>query len=407
MRWISPGAVVGVVLWIVASIGFAIYIKNFSSYGAAYGAFGAAIVLLLWLYLSANAFLFGAELNAELERRAGGRPIRPAVRAAARAGSRSVSSAGYEHRPAAARARRAQPAVRPRRPGSAGQQRRRGGRAARLERGGVGRVVARDDRLARALEEEVGDLDARRARAQRGERVDAPLDAVGGLDERLEVGVAEAVGLVVDDQRGAVGLVGEHVDDAVEQRPVVPSAKAKPCSRCTRARRGQARAQRRCRRTRRPAPRRSATSASVSSTSWRARPARGRRRRPAARRRRAGRASSSSSWASVPRTRASSAGGAAPSASAQVRRRLLLGQAEDALEVEAVAARRVARERRVAQRARAARGGARGGLGRRASAGRRRGSTGGARRRAASASCSPGAPGAGALEAQHVAGRAR
>jgi membrane protein len=67
-RWISPGAAFGVLLWLVASLGFAIYIKNFSTYGAAYGAFGAAIVLLLWLYISANAFLFGAEVNAELER---------------------------------------------------------------------------------------------------------------------------------------------------------------------------------------------------------------------------------------------------------------------------------------------------------------------------------------------------
>ena len=50
------------------SIAFGVYIQNFSTYGAAYGAFGAAIVLLLWLYLSANAFLFGGEFNAELER---------------------------------------------------------------------------------------------------------------------------------------------------------------------------------------------------------------------------------------------------------------------------------------------------------------------------------------------------
>jgi membrane protein len=67
-RWISPGALLGVVLWILLSIAFGLYIQNFSSYGAAYGAFGAAIVLLLWLYLSANAFLFGGEFNAELER---------------------------------------------------------------------------------------------------------------------------------------------------------------------------------------------------------------------------------------------------------------------------------------------------------------------------------------------------
>jgi membrane protein len=68
LRWITPGAVTGVVIWIVASIGFGIYIRNFSSYGAAYGAAGAVIVLLLWLWLSSCAFLFGAELNAELER---------------------------------------------------------------------------------------------------------------------------------------------------------------------------------------------------------------------------------------------------------------------------------------------------------------------------------------------------
>ena len=88
VRWLTPGAVVGVVLWIALSLGFSIYIRNFSSYGAAYGAFGAAIVLLLWLYLSANAFLFGAELNAELERSVEG------DQASSRASSRSVSSGG-------------------------------------------------------------------------------------------------------------------------------------------------------------------------------------------------------------------------------------------------------------------------------------------------------------------------
>jgi membrane protein len=68
LAWISPGAAIGVVLWIVLSLAFAVYIRNFATYGAAYGAFGAAVVLLLWLYLSANAFLFGAEANAEFER---------------------------------------------------------------------------------------------------------------------------------------------------------------------------------------------------------------------------------------------------------------------------------------------------------------------------------------------------
>ncbi|MEN3280771.1 MAG: rane protein [Solirubrobacteraceae bacterium] len=80
VRWITVGAIVGVVLWLLLSVGFAIYLRNFPAYGAAYGAFGAAIVLLLWLYLSANAFLFGAEVNAELQR--------------AQTSSRSVSSGG-------------------------------------------------------------------------------------------------------------------------------------------------------------------------------------------------------------------------------------------------------------------------------------------------------------------------
>lgn len=68
LRWLTPGAVVAVLIWILGSIGFAVYVRNFSTYGAAYGAFGAAIVLLLWIYLAANAFLFGAEINAAIER---------------------------------------------------------------------------------------------------------------------------------------------------------------------------------------------------------------------------------------------------------------------------------------------------------------------------------------------------
>ena len=68
IRWVSAGAVVAIVLWLLLSFGFSIYVRNFASYGAVYGTFATAIVLLLWLYLSANAFLFGGELNAELER---------------------------------------------------------------------------------------------------------------------------------------------------------------------------------------------------------------------------------------------------------------------------------------------------------------------------------------------------
>ena len=67
-RWLSPGAGLGVVLWLVASGAFFFYVSNFSSYGATYGAFASAVVLLLWLYITNLCLLLGAELNAELER---------------------------------------------------------------------------------------------------------------------------------------------------------------------------------------------------------------------------------------------------------------------------------------------------------------------------------------------------
>jgi membrane protein len=62
-RFITPGAVVGVALWIVASFGFFIYVSNFSNYGATYGAFAAVVILLIWLWLTNLVLLFGAELN--------------------------------------------------------------------------------------------------------------------------------------------------------------------------------------------------------------------------------------------------------------------------------------------------------------------------------------------------------
>ncbi len=67
-RWLTPGAAVAVVLWIVASLAFAFYVANFSSYNKTYGALGGVIVFLVWLWLSNVVVLFGAELNAELER---------------------------------------------------------------------------------------------------------------------------------------------------------------------------------------------------------------------------------------------------------------------------------------------------------------------------------------------------
>jgi len=68
LRWISPGAVVAVAIWLIGSAGFGLFLKASPEYGAAYGAFTAAILLLLWLYITANAFLYGAELNATIRR---------------------------------------------------------------------------------------------------------------------------------------------------------------------------------------------------------------------------------------------------------------------------------------------------------------------------------------------------
>jgi membrane protein len=67
-NWVSPGGIVAVVLWIVASAAFAFYVANFSSYNETYGALGGIIIFLTWLWISNIAVLFGAELNAELER---------------------------------------------------------------------------------------------------------------------------------------------------------------------------------------------------------------------------------------------------------------------------------------------------------------------------------------------------
>ncbi|HET9872930.1 MAG TPA: YihY/virulence factor BrkB family protein [Propionibacteriaceae bacterium] len=67
MRWVSVGAVVATVLWVIASIGFTIYVSNFGSYAKTYGALAGVVVLLLWLWITCYAVLLGAEINAESE----------------------------------------------------------------------------------------------------------------------------------------------------------------------------------------------------------------------------------------------------------------------------------------------------------------------------------------------------
>jgi membrane protein len=80
--WVTPGAVIGVGLWLLVSFSFRLYLHFFDSYSKTYGALGAVIVLMLWLYLSGAAILIGGEVNSEIEH------------AAARAGARDAKEEG-------------------------------------------------------------------------------------------------------------------------------------------------------------------------------------------------------------------------------------------------------------------------------------------------------------------------
>lgn len=77
-KWMSPGAGIALVFTIVAGLGFAFYVSNFASYNATYGVIGSVIILLLGLWIMNNALLFGAEVDAELER---GRQLQGGIRA--------------------------------------------------------------------------------------------------------------------------------------------------------------------------------------------------------------------------------------------------------------------------------------------------------------------------------------
>ena len=67
-RWISTGAAVAIIVWVVASAAFGFYVANFSSYNKTYGTLAGVVVFLLWLWITNLALLFGAEVDAEMER---------------------------------------------------------------------------------------------------------------------------------------------------------------------------------------------------------------------------------------------------------------------------------------------------------------------------------------------------
>ena len=70
-KWISPGSIIGVVLWVLLSGAFKLYLRYFDSYAATYGSLGAVIILLLWLYLTALVILIGGAINAILDEETG------------------------------------------------------------------------------------------------------------------------------------------------------------------------------------------------------------------------------------------------------------------------------------------------------------------------------------------------
>jgi membrane protein len=66
-RWVTWGAGIATLIWVLGSIAFSIYVRNFGNYDATYGSLGAVIILLMWLWLSAFVVLLGAEVNSEME----------------------------------------------------------------------------------------------------------------------------------------------------------------------------------------------------------------------------------------------------------------------------------------------------------------------------------------------------
>jgi len=95
-KWITPGSVVGVILWIVLSGGFRLYLHFFNSYAGTYGSLGAVIILLLWLYLTAFVILVGGAINAILDEKTGVKKEAddPKQRAEEKAGTTRENKAG-------------------------------------------------------------------------------------------------------------------------------------------------------------------------------------------------------------------------------------------------------------------------------------------------------------------------
>lgn len=67
-EWVNWGSAIAATLWILGSIGFAIYVRSFAAFGETYGAIGGVVIMLMWFYVSAFVVILGGEINSELER---------------------------------------------------------------------------------------------------------------------------------------------------------------------------------------------------------------------------------------------------------------------------------------------------------------------------------------------------
>lgn len=114
--WLTPGSAIATLLWLIGTALFGLYVSNFANYGATYGSLSAVIVLLTWLWLSAYVYLFGAELNSELERQTRRDTTTGAEKPMGARGATAADEvaegdeAGEERRDGSARPARARPA---------------------------------------------------------------------------------------------------------------------------------------------------------------------------------------------------------------------------------------------------------------------------------------------------------
>ena len=92
-HWLTPGAAIGVALWLLVSFGFRTYLQFFDSYSATYGSLGAVIILMLWLYFTGLAVLIGGEINSEIENAAAEQGAPDAKERGEKAPDQSVQSA--------------------------------------------------------------------------------------------------------------------------------------------------------------------------------------------------------------------------------------------------------------------------------------------------------------------------